>query len=704
MATRQLTSRQVVNLATDPSGGTPGEIYYNTSSNSFKYYNGTAWVTISGGGDSLPSQTGNAGNYLTTNGTAASWGSITEDVQDIVGGMVSGNTESGISVTYDDTNGKLDFDVNDPTISLTGDVTGSATMTNLGNVSITTSIAANSVELGTDTTGQYVASVSGTTNQVTVSGSGTEGVTLTLSTPQDIHSGANPTFAGATLDAVRVGITAANEIDTSAGNLIIDSAGGTVTVDDNLTVSGNLTVNGTTTTVNSTTLTVDDPIITLGGDTAPSADDGKDRGIEFRYYDTQARLGFMGYNDSTGQFSFLTDATNTSEVFSGTKATINAHISGSNINAGTVSATYIDTAIARLASPTFTGTVIMPTSVSGGASIRIPHGTAPTSLTNGDIWTTTAGVYARIDSATIGPFGQGNQYYQTTAPSSPAVGDIWVDSDETATVLNTNDFSLKSGGLNQFAATTSAQLAGVISDETGTGALVFANSPTLTTPNIGVATGTSFNSITGLSSTTPLANGTATVGTGTTTARADHVHPTTGLGLTSGTLAQFAATTSAQLAGVISDETGSGALVFSTSPTLTTPNIGSATASYLTMSAQDGVNEGGEIRLNGAGSNVNWQIDNFAGKIRFFTSAERFNIGNTQLDSTVPFIFPAATTSATSIRVPHGTAPSAPTNGDIWTTTTGLFGRINGTTQQFATQTYVLANTGGLSPFLLGGM
>lgn len=92
---------------------------------------------------------------------------------------------------------------------------------------------------------------------------------------------------------------------------------------------------------------------------------------------------------------------------------------------------------------------------------------------------------------------------------------------------------------------------------------------TLTAPVLGVATGTSFNSITGLSSTTPAANGTAAVGTGTTTARADHVHPTTGLGLTASGLNQFAATTSAQLAGVISDETGSGSLVFGTSPTIT---------------------------------------------------------------------------------------------------------------------------------------
>jgi hypothetical protein len=46
----------------------------------------------------------------------------------------------------------------------------------------------------------------------------------------------------------------------------------------------------------------------------------------------------------------------------------------------------------------------------------------------------------------------------------------------------------------------------------------------------------------------------------------------------------------------------------------------------------------------------------------------------------VPFVAPAATTSIPSVRLPHGTAPSAPTNGDMWTTTAGLFVRINGAT------------------------
>ena len=62
-----------------------------------------------------------------------------------VGNMVTSNTESGIAVTYEASDNTLDFDVNDPTITLTGDVTGSGTMTNLGSFSIATTRATSSV-------------------------------------------------------------------------------------------------------------------------------------------------------------------------------------------------------------------------------------------------------------------------------------------------------------------------------------------------------------------------------------------------------------------------------------------------------------------------------------------------------------------------------------------------------------------------------
>jgi hypothetical protein len=73
----------------------------------------------------------------------------------------------------------------------------------------------------------------------------------------------------------------------------------------------------------------------------------------------------------------------------------------------------------------------------------------------------------------------------------------------------------------------------------------------------------------------PVALGTASAGVATLGSKDDHVHPTTGVGLTASPLSQFAATTSAQLAGVLTDETGTGASVFATSPTLTTPVIAS---------------------------------------------------------------------------------------------------------------------------------
>ena len=95
-------------------------------------------------------------------------------------------------------------------------------------------------------------------------------------------------------------------------------------VTGNAIVDGNLTVHGTTTTVNSTVVTLDDPIITLGGDTAPGSDDGKDRGVEFRYYSGSAKLGWFGWDNDVSRFALYDDATNSSEVFSGTRSGIDA--------------------------------------------------------------------------------------------------------------------------------------------------------------------------------------------------------------------------------------------------------------------------------------------------------------------------------------------------------------------------------------------
>ena len=116
-----------------------------------------------------------------------------------------------------------------------------------------------------------------------------------------------------------------------AGKIKIDddtissTSGGVITIDPNpagaagsVVIEGNLTVNGTQTTVNSTTVTIDDPVFTLAGDTAPSTNDGLDKGIEFRWYDTQARLGFFGYDLSDNRFKMIENATQSSGAYSGT--------------------------------------------------------------------------------------------------------------------------------------------------------------------------------------------------------------------------------------------------------------------------------------------------------------------------------------------------------------------------------------------------
>jgi len=83
--------------------------------------------------------------------------------------------------------------------------------------------------------------------------------------------------------------------------------------------------------------------------------------------------------------------------------------------------------------------------------------------------------------------------------------------------------------------------------------------------------------------------------------------PTSGTLATTGNLSQFASTTSAQLAGIISDETGTGALVFSNSPTFTTPDIGSATGTSLSLT-------GSTLLLNSAeagspSSNASFKVE-----------------------------------------------------------------------------------------------
>jgi hypothetical protein len=251
---------------------------------------------------------------------------LSEVISDTVGAMVSGNTESGITVAYDDADNTIDFtvgtlnqnttgnaatatalatartiggvsfdgtaNINLPgvnaagnqatsglaatatlaaaatalatgrTIGSTGDVVWtSASFDGSGNVTGTATIQANSVALGTDTTGNFMTDASAGTG-VTVTHTPAEGSTATIAIGQAVATDSNVQF-------------------------------------NDVTVSGNLDVNGTTTTIDSTNLTVTDALIELANGT--SGTPGNDAGLIIER--GSADNAFIGYDESADKFT-----------------------------------------------------------------------------------------------------------------------------------------------------------------------------------------------------------------------------------------------------------------------------------------------------------------------------------------------------------------------------------------------------------------
>ena len=180
-------------------------------------------------------------------------------------------------------------------------------------------------------------------------------------------------------------------------------------------------------------------------------------------------------------------------INTGGRVTATGNINGGNVNAAIISGTgnVIGGNINTGGLVTATGNITSTANVAG--AYVIGNGRALTSLDAGQLNTGTV-PSAQISGSYTGITGVGTLTVGTWTANS--ISTTYTDAKVTSVNGGTGaitGLATTAGNLSQFASTTSAQLAGVISDETGSGSLVFANTPTLVTPVIGAATGTSLS-------------------------------------------------------------------------------------------------------------------------------------------------------------------------------------------------------------------
>jgi hypothetical protein len=213
-------------------------------------------ATISDSGGAISSSGGFSGNAT----TASAWETArTLSLTGAVTGSASIDGSGNVSLTTTATS--------DPVITLTGDVTGSGTMTNLGSVSFATTIAANSVALGTDTTGNYVAT--GAVSGVGLSGSSSsEGGTFTVTSNATSANTASTIVARDGSGNFSAGtITAALSGNASTASTWQTARTNTVTLTGDVTGSGSTSVDGSGNWTVSMATTVAANSVALGTDT-----------------------------------------------------------------------------------------------------------------------------------------------------------------------------------------------------------------------------------------------------------------------------------------------------------------------------------------------------------------------------------------------------------------------------------------------------
>ena len=593
-------------------------------------------------------------NEVITTVNGVSGGSGVINANTLIGGTVTANNLTSGRVTLATTSGQLTDDS-----ALTYD-----TATDILTLAGTT-------DASSSTTG-------------TLKVAGGVGVAKKLYVGTDLAVTANTTLSGAT-DASS-STTGAVIITGGVGIAKKLYVGTDLAVSGNATITGDLTVNGTTTTVNSTTLTVDDKNIELGSVATPTDVTADGGGITLKgATDKSITWSSIGWTSSE-DFNLVTGKTfeiNGTSVLSAT--TLGSGVTGSSLTSvGTIGTgvwqgtlidpTYGGTGVNNGAKTVTLGgnlvtsgafnttltatantTVTLPTSgtLVGSAdtgtvtSTMIADGTivdgdinasaaiavsklassavtvGNTAITLGTSSTTLAGLTSVTSTSFVGALtgnastvttnanltggvtsvgnaatvvtnanltgdvtSVGNATTLTNAPVIAKVLTGYVSGAGTvaatdsilqaiqkldgnqATNANLTGAVTSVGNATSLGSFTSAQLLGALTDETGTGAAVFATSPTLVTPALGTPSALVGTNITGTATSFTASNVTTNANL-------------TGHITSVGNAAVLGSFTSLQLLTALTDETGTGANVFANTPTLVAPLLGTPTSGNL---------------------------------------------------------------------------------------------------------------------------
>ena len=308
----------------------------NTAVTSGSYGNASTVATFTVDAQGRLTAAGNSSISI----TSAAVSDFTEAAQDAVGTMITNGDKSGITVTYDDANSKINFSVASQSITVAGDagtpqtVTSGDTLTISGGTGLTaTAGSTDTVTINLDNTsvtaGAYGnASTVGTFTvdaQGRLTAAGNSAISITASQISD---------RGTNLVTGLTGTTNEITVSNSGVGAVTIGLASNVTIANNLTVTGDLTVNGNTTTLNTSTMVVEDKNVVLANVATPTDTTADGAGITVLGA-TNKTFNWVDSTDAWTSSEHLALAAGKTLIINGTTVLSNTNLQNVTVDGGT---------------------------------------------------------------------------------------------------------------------------------------------------------------------------------------------------------------------------------------------------------------------------------------------------------------------------------------------------------------------------------